>query len=174
MREANKKEILTREIIEKDLKLEYKKRITTNIYIFIGFFIFWCISLTMVEFTFELKNIFCNLISLLLLIGNIVFLCFLIKNICEYKQKNYTIVTEQYIGLVKKLVGNDTHFCMNFDKYGKFILNYMAEYYPSSQYYKMNMQRLIETSTPGDMFYLIVCKNKIIQIYNTKYFEIEN
>ena len=48
----------------------------------------------------------------------------------------------------------------------------LAEYYPSSQYYKMNMQRLIETSTPGDMFYLIVCKNKIIQIYNTKYFEI--
>lgn len=50
----------------------------------------------------------------------------------------------------------------------------MGEYYPSSQHYKMNMDRLIETSTPGDKFYLVICSNKIIQVYNTKFFEIND
>ena len=92
MKEEKRKEILTKEIIEKDFKRKYKNQIITYSYVFIGFFIFWCITIPMVEFKFEFKNIFCNTCSLLLLIGDIVFLYLLLRNIYEYKQKNILLL----------------------------------------------------------------------------------
>ena len=172
MLQENRKEILTVEMVEKDIKRELKNEIIWYAFAFIACVIYLDISLGFIEFKIKWNYIVCNIIALIVFIAVIWFLFRLLKSVNAYRKMKYYFVEDRYEGLSKKFLIYKPYECLKFNKYGDFIINYMAEYYPLSKYYNMNMQKLKETSSVGDSFYLVLINKKIIYVYNMKFFEL--
>lgn len=172
MEKEDRKEILSIKTIENAVKKDCIKHIVMSTYAFIATLIFWNLSLNIVELKWEIKNIVCNLISVILFICVFIGLYLLLRSIKNYRRE-FTIVEAKYIKLTFKKIGNSLYHCLDFDKQGKFMVDYLSEYYSFSKYYKMDKGQFIRSSSPGDMFYLIILNKKIIFAFNKKFFEIE-
>ncbi len=66
----------------------------------------------------------------------------------------------------------DTPNIFYFSKYKKYRIP-TGENYSFSQKYRMNSDGIYRQADIGDEFYLVLCNNKIIMIYNRKLFEIK-
>jgi len=60
----------------------------------------------------------------------------------------------------------------HFEKHGKYRI-FKNKYYKYSLLTSMNDRDILESSFIGDEFYLVLVKNKIVYVYNTKLFELQ-
>ncbi|MBQ8741121.1 MAG: hypothetical protein IJY79_06190 [Clostridia bacterium] len=167
MREKDKREVLTKEVIELEIKNEYKKLIgymcLALVFCMICFIV--CVAL--------IKDIVGLGFALLLLAIDVGILAYIIRLNMRRNANplEYTIVTDRFTGF--KMIMSRRYFC--FEKHGAYLLPEPgATFYKYSKYYPMDYFKLRQTSIVGDEFYLILVKKKIFYIYNTQYFKLED
>lgn len=97
----------------------------------------------------------------------------------NYEIKTDRLVQKKHIGIERynpfkpKLnLFFDTPNIFYFSKHKKYRIP-TGENYSFSQKYRMNSDGIYRLSDIGDEFYLVLCNNKIITVYNTKLFEIK-
>lgn len=180
--EHKRTERLTKSAIECDIKSLYTYNIKSSIlavlFMYFGLVVLWFACDLSKKSNWDLVIIVSFTIYTILTLCLTAYLIYLIK---QYFQKDmkYTIVTDTFIKTGRKhgiCYGIFGMPCMCFSKYGKFILHFYRDYYKWSDLYSgMDDDRIINCSTPGDKFYLIINKNeKILSVYNTKLFELVN
>ena len=104
---------------------------------------------------------------------------YLIHSIIQYFNKNpqYTIVSDTFTRIgIKHSFGYGifgTH-CLCFSEYGEFLLHFHRIYYPWSDLHCTSNDGIMNRSTPGDKFYLVVKNEKILNVYNQKMFILDN
>jgi hypothetical protein len=171
-----KKEILTKDIIEHDIKKLYiwklRNLIPAMLFSYLGALFLW--------FYCDLNNKNNRTIGMVtILTVYIIFLIFitiyLIYLLWQYLRKNakYTIVSDTFIGIGTKHrldYGLFGRHCLCFSNYGKFALDFHKTYYNWSELYATDNDGIIKRSIPGDSFYLIIENEKIINVYNKKTF----
>lgn len=84
----------------------------------------------------------------------------------------YSIVTDNYIGVVCKMKLDQFSRYMTFKMYGKYTLHERYDFYSWSENYSMGIPGLLQSSSSGDEFYLVIVRNKIRCLYNKKMFVI--
>ena len=174
MKEENKKEILTEKNIIMDIKRVYKWKTKEISFMSVLLLVFMIFSFSFVEFKLEFRFLLCNSISFVLVFLNVLSNYFLLKNIHILISKDikYSIVVDRYIGTTNKRIGKYVIPCLNFKEYGKFELHNRESYYSWSKLCVMNNENLKRTSYEGDLFYIIVIKDKIVYLYNQRLFEL--
>lgn len=127
-----------------------------------------------------LKNIIftlCALLFILVLVFTLVLTTYYLFNFLKKDLKS-TIVSAKFTHYDFKSVirysSSSKRKIMCFSEGQKFILGWYRPYYPNSESYKnMDEKSIVNTSCPGDTFYLILENKKVINVYNTKFFEIQ-
>lgn len=170
-----KKEILTKETIELDIKNVYTKNIRDFSILTIVSWIAFVIEILFFANASKNTNIYdyvILIITAILSIGATLYLVFYIK---DYLNPKYTIQTDHFVKTGKKAIFGSVWGmpCLCFSKYGKFILGFYDKYYQWSENYPMSSYGIKNTSIPGEEFYLIIINNKIINVYNKKLFELK-
>ncbi len=171
MKEENRKEILTNENIEYDIDKTYIYKIKS---ITMGLIV--CLIASFVScLTIKTNDIVPMItVTLVVLITVMIFICWCVL-LLKYVNKNYkyTIERDCFIGTGVHRVVTQRMSCMEFKTYGKFVLQNEMTYYAWSKVNQMNNKTLKKTSLLNDEFYLILINGKIINAYNTKFFEIQ-
>ena len=178
--QEERKEIITKESIENDIKKKYKELIFINSIVTLGCIISFALVITafinsLSSGHFRIEDIiFCGIFCL----TNIVFSTNLILLIRSFAKKplEYKIVIDKYVKTEWKFVFNRRypHFC--FEKCGSYGLprvNYNVVY-ENSNYNKMTIGTLKNSVNAGDEFYLILVRNKIFNLYHTRIFELRD
>lgn len=175
MIQENKKEILTNEKIEIDIKEKHKWKTKENVITSILLLIFMFISFSFVELKLEFRFLFSNTISFVLVLLNIFSDYLLFKNIyiLVSKKTNYSIFVDRYVGTINKRIGKYVIPCLVFEKYGKFELHNREKYYSWSSFLVMDNKGLKRTSHKDDLFYVVLINNKIVCLYNQELFELQ-
>ena len=97
-----------------------------------------------------------------------------IKDYLTVRKKNFTVVKEKLVEKESEIRGryHSQPNTLIFKTYGQHFLTEYWHYSFSAQYTMFDAE-LFRMSDIGDEFYLIVDKkNKVLLVYNTKYFEL--
>lgn len=173
------KEILTKSLIEQEIKKIYiwyiKNYIFGGIFVFIGFIVLWYMC--------DLKHTFMhNIVLTILSVMYILILLLTFIRSIQYayiyfkKDLKLVIITDTLIKFDRSRVFLSLSLfrilkCLCFAKNGKFTLEWYRPYYPLSTYYnKIDESKIADTSYPGDEFYLVIKNKKILNVYNKKMF----
>lgn len=181
------KEILTREIIIKDLKKEYSKNIKSFV---IGLVIFAVFTLIMESVIYAMASkdkapalmiiltvLFC--ITFLLFVGYIIWQKLLIKNI------KLQITTDKLVQITESdyrvypffrhsrlhINASHTPYYLYFSEYGKFAIP--LQNYNWSKAFACTDKGVYYTSKIGDEFYLAISGGKIVRVYNKRLFQLK-
>ena len=186
MKEENRKEILIKETIIKDAK-----NIATSKYMLpMILVLFGVVIEIIVMYSFGLtytENILVLLVSLFVLL----FVIFKYAKVVAKISNDEIVITkdvliscedgcDQSITTVTRPVGtaflnlfsNESKFALNFKCYGTFRIPKGVNY-QESKMYSMDAKGVYNYSVVGDEFYLVVIDNKILYVYNTKLFELQ-
>ena len=174
MRE-DKKEILTKEKIEIDIKKKYKWQTKEYAFVSILLLLYSILFFSYVEFKWEFWYIFFIIISLVVVFLNIVSVYFLFINlqVLISNEMNYSICVDRYKGTSNKRIGKYVIPCMDFEKYGRFELHNREQYYSWSKLFMVDNRGLKRSSHIDDLFYVILIRNKIVYIYNRDFFDLK-
>jgi hypothetical protein len=178
MKEKIIKDKITLANLLTDAKEKFKATIRISIIAFGGALILFGATLLLFIITdgkerlFALPLLVITIISLYIVIAGYTFA---IRDYLTVRKKNFTVVKEKLVEKEAEIHRRyhsrpNTLIFKNYDKH--FLTEYW--HYSFSAQYKMFDTELFRTSDIGDEFYLIVNKkNKILLVYNTKYFELE-
>lgn len=174
------KEVLTREKIKYNCKAEFYTLFFNAIKLII-----FCILVIL--FTFFWFSSLLSMPKLAWFLSSIFFLIIILIPIAvliQYKQlrliynNKFNIVRDKLVSCQEKEIYHhpklrifSTPNTLHFKLYGKYLL-FPEKYYKSSKY-KMNDDGIVNTALIDDEFYLILVKNKIVYVYNTKLFELQ-
>lgn len=175
-----KKEILTLNAIKKDMKNEIKNsyvRLTVFSLVFLAFFGLYS-SVRGVGSLFIIYEVAFGLSAILMLILVILQVKDIVKLHIAMKDKS-CIVKDKLIGMEIKDHQHGLRlyhsYHLNFSSYGEYLIQ--SDNYKWSSMYNLSDKGLYNYSKCGDEFYLILSKRhtgKILMVYNTKLFELEN
>lgn len=161
-----RKEILTKEIIEKELKKEYYSAtiaISAVVLMLVLFYAFlWFICKSLVDPNFSIMFVFCIVLLILLFLGVFGYAVYWIIN-CFTLMNNYSIVTDSLCEIDRtkaSFFSHHTYPFFRFKNYGIFLLSYSKIYYRWSEFYHMDGYGLDNCSVLGDDFYLVVVNKK--------------
>ena len=179
--EQYEKDKLTHDIIQKDIKSYYfwyvKCCFPSLIFQILGFGLLWYMW-DLSESFFKSKIVtICVLLYILALIFTFAILTYSLFNLLK-KDLKLTIVSDTFTNYDLKYVlrysSSSKRKMMCFSNGQKFVLDWHRPYYPNSMYHKsMDEKSIINSSYPGDTFYLVLKNKKVINVYNKKYFESE-
>ena len=180
------KDIVTRENIQKDIKdyyMQYKLKtdIVVNAFMFVAVFI----SLFLLLNAKESHSMILTVVFLIMLSCFVACLIRLFLNVFSLKNclEQYTLVSDKLCGIGtdwKYIIGVGTigYEKMFFNQYGERMMCralrskiYSATFYKWSLNFQMSAKRLMERSAADDQFVLVIYKNKIIMLYNLKFFK---
>ena len=177
------KEVLTKSLIEQEIKKLYiwyiKYYLLASVFVFIGFIVLW--NMCDLKHTF-MHNIILTILSVMYISVLLLTFTRLILYIYNYFKKDLklVIITDTLVKFDRSRVFLSISLwrilkCLCFAKNGKFTLEWDRPYYPLSTYYnKIDESKIADTSYPGDEFYLVIKNKKILNVYNTKFFELKN
>ena len=173
------KEVLTREIIKKDYKRLFLSCVldliigtVISLLFIILFFILLYKTLPILAWIINFPFLLCVIIivpiELSITCKKYYFICNNKFHIAKSVLVNYQ---EKTTYPTPKLSAYSTPHALYFNTYGKYSI-------PSKKFYqfsktKMSDNGIANTSFVGDEFYLILVKNKIVYVYNTKLFELQ-
>ncbi len=175
-----RKELLTRDMIKKDIKEQY---ISGLIFITIHGLFFTLLSAILI-FNCA-KNHYFNLSNLLFIIplSIIAIICWFgliisIINIIKIKNDRYEIVSDKLKRIETKIGTSLYTSPLNrpnrfyFKNYGSYSLPY-GKNHKFSKSFCMDDDRVVYYATEGDIFYLVILNNTITAAYNSRLFELE-
>lgn len=193
MNEENKKEILTRDIIKKDAKsiLVYNIFRNTLIYFLLMILPLPFYGVYMISDVSRQKiNIIFSLIEIAILLPYVLVIIRYVKSLSLLKKDNFNIVIDKvYDKKVNRwwAYGGEapttkpflsygvfkTGLILCFEKHKKYDISLGNHYNFSKMNQMIHLQQLWSTEL-CDEFYLLIIDNKIIEIYNTKLFELKD
>ena len=170
-------EHLTKSSIEHDIKDFYisniKSVFVATLFLYLGILFMWFSCDLSKKNSWDLIIIAIFSIYIILILSFTVYFIHIIK---QYLQKDikYTVVTDTFTKIGRKhkfCYGIFGMPCMCFSKHGKFILHFYRKYYKWSVLYNgIEDDKIIDRSTPGDKFYLVIKNKRILNVYNQNMF----
>lgn len=181
MREEREEEILTKERIIKELEGDEKKSIIGFCLLFILFFVFAYIMISVDKYLNQAVQLRTYLLFILPFI-QIIFIFISIKNLIVLKSKHCKIISDyavdkyhtntwsnafaKYSSVLRR-----SHYII-FASHGKYRLP-QKTFYEWSEKVQMTDVGVYNCAEKGDEFYIVVVKNRILQIYNKKQFKLK-
>lgn len=197
MREEIRKEILTREIIKKDTKSFLRYNIANY---FLYAVLFSCVVLVWhLVFTFsdisKQKLLISTLIAIVVIVAIFsVAIVRFVKMLCKLKNNRFNIVIDKAYDIrdayrLRGRTGGGMAILaakpilpfwifrgpidLYFTKHKKYIFP-LGTHYNFSNINKFDYYQMVSSSEIGDEFYLLIIDNRIVEIYNTKLFELRD
>lgn len=177
MREDDKKEVLTRAAIRRDLREIYKGGIWSCIrYEIIVLIAYVALFSWFKIFSIQNTLIF-NIVIIILFLLGVIYIALFVHKIHLVQKDKYYILSDTLVGVEDK---NDIPhmflyklYRLHFASYGVFEIP-DGENYKWSLKHKMNDKDIFNYSNANDSFYLITMKDKkkILVVYNKKLFEL--
>ena len=169
---------LTREIIKRDFRA----------YIFYGILTSFSMQLIWI-LPYSLVCILATLYDKMLIITLLAFMIFLISLTALYsflQLRRYWLIRNNKFNIAKDTVVNyekklrlgraknyhSIDYYIYFQSHGKYKVT-PGKYYSIFKKLKTDWDGIFDTTFIGDEFYLILVKNKIVYVYNTKLFELQ-
>lgn len=172
--EYKNKQTLKKEHIEQDIKKEFRYIIFMCI-IFIPIFILLLYGgiLAIQKRGFFFLTILLLVVTLIILFG---FIATLIVSINAYvhRKEKYTIVIDRLVDARWITRHRNRYFYFFFAVQGKIQIIHTKTYYPWSVHYSMIGSSVINSSSFGEDFYLVLVNKKIVSVYNKKMFELSD
>lgn len=188
MKEENKKEILTREKIKKEVRYQSIREVAMAIVLpFLILFLILILKLLdsdlVTSGAISSDKFGLTVIIILLSILFLIFVFVVVKNsniIFSVQKDKYQIVKDRLINL-QSGSGNIPSTSVTFYRPYRLYFSIKKRKYniPSGKNYRWSKDfcmydyNVFNSSTVGDEFYLIIINNKVIYAYNSKFFELQ-
>lgn len=173
-----RKVILTNELIKKDFRAHIFHDILTTFSVQLIWILPYSLVCLLSTLYDKRSTITLSAFMILLISLSILYSFLQLRRYWLIRNNKFNIVKDTVVNYEKKhLYGRANTFRsviydIHFQSYGKHTVN-PGKYYSVWENLKMDWDGIFDSTFIGDEFYLVIVKNKIVYVYNTKLFELQ-